>query len=107
MSIKTADDKNFSLFLKDNKAVLLKMGALWCGPCKAIKPTLEAVAQERSDSLLVLEMDIDDSPMVPRSLKVMSVPTMILFLDGKEVSRRAGNISRQELNSWIDLEIKK
>lgn len=107
MFVKTADDKTFNSLLTDGKPVLLKMGATWCGPCKAIKPTLEAVAKERADSLLVLDMDIDDSPRTPQSLQVMSVPTTILFLNGKEISRKVGNISKQVLDSWIDSELKK
>jgi len=106
MLVKTADDKNFNSLLNDGSHVLLKMGATWCGPCKAIKPALESVAKERS-YLTVLDMDIDDSPKTPQLLQVMSVPTIVLFVNGKEVSRRVGNISKLSLDSWIDSELKK
>lgn len=107
MFVKTANDKNANYLLIADKPVLLKLGATWCGPCRSIKPTLESLAEDRKDTLLVFDMDIDDSPKTSQSLKVMSVPTMILFQNGKELSRKSGNMSKAALENWIDLELKK
>lgn len=107
MFVKIADDRNVSSFITADKPVLLKLGATWCGPCKAIKPALESLAQDRESSLTVLDMDIDDSPKTPQSLQVMSVPTMILFIKGQEVSRKVGSMSKAALEAWIDSETKK
>lgn len=105
MIIKTANDNNINSLLKVNKTILLKLGATWCGPCKSIKPVLDSVAKDRSQTLVVLDMDIDESPITSNAMRIMSVPTMILFIDGKEVSRKIGSISKIKLESWIDSEV--
>jgi len=105
MIIKTANDNNINSLLKVNKTILLKLGATWCGPCKSIKPVLDSIAKDRSQTLIVLDMDIDESPITSNAMQIMSVPTMILFIDGKEVSRKIGSISKIKLESWIDSEV--
>ena len=105
MIIKTANDNNINSLLKVNKTILLKLGATGCGPCKSIKPVLDSVAKDRSQTLVVLDMDIDESPITSNAMRIMSVPTMILFIDGKEVSRKIGSISKIKLESWIDSEV--
>jgi len=105
MIIKTANDNNINSLLKVNKTILLKLGATWCGPCKSIKPILDSIAKDRSQTLMILDMDIDESPITSNAMQIMSVPTMILFIDGKEVSRKIGSISKIKLESWIDSEV--
>jgi len=105
MITKTANDNNINSLLKVNKTILLKLGATWCGPCKSIKPILDSIAKDRSQTLMILDMDIDESPITSNAMQIMSVPTMILFIDGKEVSRKIGSISKIKLESWIDSEV--
>jgi thioredoxin 1 len=107
MFVKTANDKNINQLLASEKPVLLKLGATWCGPCKTIKPVLESLAEDRKETLLVYDMDIDDSPEASQSFHIMGVPTVILFSNGREVSRKSGNMSRPILEDWIDSELKK
>lgn len=107
MLVKTINDKNANHLLTADKPVLLKLGAKWCGPCKFIKPTLESLAEDRKETLLIFDMDVDDSPITSQSLKVMGVPTLILFSNGKEISRKSGNMPKTALEEWIDSELNK
>lgn len=69
--------------------VLVDFWAPWCGPCKALTPTLEAAAEELGDKVRILKMDIDANPETAGSLGIMSIPALLLFKDGKVVARSA------------------
>lgn len=103
MSIEIATDENIGSLLATDKLVLLKFGAKWCNPCKLLKPALESLSKDLSDTLVVLDSDIDDNPELSAKYRVMSVPTMILLLNGKELSRKIGNTSRATIETWINL----
>jgi|LauGreDrversion4_2_1035121.scaffolds.fasta_scaffold96309_5 thioredoxin len=107
MFVKTATDKTLINSINSNKTVLVKAGATWCPPCKALAPTLEKVAEERTTSLPVYDLDIDDSPSSAQSLKIQGVPTMVLFHNGVEVSRKTGNVAKGALDTWLNSELEK
>ena len=89
--IKTVTDQNFqSEVARPGSLVLLDFTATWCGPCKALAPILESVAQEYVGKVQVAKLDIDDSPETPLRFNIRGVPTVILFKDGKEVGRSVG-----------------
>jgi thioredoxin 1 len=107
MFVKTATDKTLKNSVGTNKTVLVKAGATWCNPCRALAPTLEKVAEERLASLPVFDLDIDDSPSAAQSLKIMGVPTMVLFHNGVEVARKSGNMAKGALDAWLNSELEK
>lgn len=76
--------------LNSNVPVLVDFFATWCGPCKIVGPVLEDVAEEVGDSAFVCKVDVDESPELASEYGVMSVPTLVVFKDGKEVNRAAG-----------------
>ncbi|GEL19402.1 thioredoxin [Pseudonocardia asaccharolytica] len=76
--------------LKSDKTVLVDFWAAWCGPCKMVAPVLDEIAGEHADSLTVAKLDIDANPATARDYQVMSIPTMILFQDGKPVKQIVG-----------------
>lgn len=83
--------ENFENEVKKNeKIVLVDFYATWCGPCKMLAPVLEQVADEVKDKAVIAKLDIDESLDIAKEFNVMSVPTMILFKDGKEVDRIVG-----------------
>lgn len=83
--------------LAGNKGtVVVDFFATWCGPCKMFGPVLEQVAKEREDITFV-KLDIDNDTNYAISMKVMAVPTMIVFKDGVEATRTQGFMSKAEV----------
>ncbi|TME72633.1 MAG: thioredoxin [Chloroflexi bacterium] len=76
--------------LKSDKPVLVDFWATWCGPCRMIAPIVEQIRSELGDKVTVVKMDIDENPTVPMQLGIMSIPTVIIFKDGKPAERTVG-----------------
>lgn len=83
------------------KAVLVKFGAKWCGPCKMLKPILNRIKEELGDKLGVVEVDVDESQNLNEQYRIMSTPTLLLFKSGEEVKRLVGYRSKDFILSQI------
>jgi len=81
--------------------VLVDFWAVWCGPCKAIAPLVEAVAESFGATLKVCKVDVDASPQVAMRYGVRSIPTLLLFKGGKVVGQRVGALSRDKLEAFV------
>ncbi len=96
--LKTATDDNFeSEVLKSEKPVLIDFWAPWCGPCKAIGPVIEELAGELKDSVKVMKMNVDDNQKTAVNFGVRSIPTIILFKDGKVVDSIIGLVAKEKI----------
>lgn len=91
------ENENFNELIKD-KAVV-DFYATWCGPCKMIGPVFEELSKE--SDINFIKVDVDNFEDLCREYKVMSVPTLILFENGKEVKRNIGFMSKDKLKEFI------
>jgi thioredoxin 1 len=92
------NDLNFdSEVLKSSVPFLLDFSAVWCGPCRALAPIVEKLADEQVGKVRVGKLDTDESPVVSSKFGVRSIPTVVVFKDGKEAGRHIGVASKETL----------
>lgn len=88
--------------LGSQKPVLVDFWATWCGPCKMVAPVLEEIARDHGDKLTIAKVDVDQNPAVARDFQIMSIPTMILFEDGKPTKTIVGAKGKAALLRELD-----
>jgi len=99
-------DANFkSDVLEADVPVLVDFWAEWCGPCKALTPVLEEVAENFADKVKIVKVNIDENPETPSQFGVMSIPTMILFKGGNVEATKVGLLSKSQLTAFIESNI--
>jgi thioredoxin 1 len=97
-----SDDTFEKEVLQSSRPVLVDFYADWCGPCRAIAPIVEEIARELSDRLKVVKLDVDQNPQTAMQYGVQSIPTLLIFKNGKEVERLIGYMSKAKLMSKIE-----
>jgi thioredoxin len=85
--------------------VLVDYWAEWCGPCKAIAPTLEEVAKEYSGKLKVTKVNVDENQEIPRKYGIRGIPTLMLFKNGNIEATKVGALSKSQLTAFLDSNI--
>lgn len=89
--------EDFKTMINSGKPVLVDFFAEWCGPCKSMTPVLKEVKAKLGDKVTIVKVDVDKNQSASQAFHIRSVPTLILFKDGKEVWKRSGIVSALEL----------
>ena len=101
MAVKEVNSASFAAeVLQSDKPVLVDFYATWCGPCKMLRPTLEALSDARQDVKFV-SVDIDEADELAEQFGITSIPCLVLVKDGKEADRSVGLVPRETLEAFL------
>jgi thioredoxin len=97
---------DFATLLSKNSVVLVDFYAPWCGPCRAMEPSLKVLTKEFEGKVQIERINVDDSPELSSQMQISSIPLLVLFKNGKEVKRSLGLISEEEIRNLMNLGLK-
>lgn len=101
MAIIHLNDQEFQSTIEQGKLILVDFTATWCHPCRLLAPILEELDKEVEGQVVIAKVDVDESPETAQNCGVMSIPTLKLYKDGKEVDTKYGVLKLEELKTWI------
>ncbi len=91
--------------LQSGEPVVVDFWAEWCGPCRMIGPSLEEIATEMKGKVKVAKFNIDENPKMTQELGIRSIPTLMVFKDGKLAAQKSGAAPKSELVRWINASV--
>jgi thioredoxin 1 len=99
-------DKSFQQdVMASDVPVVVDFWAEWCGPCRMIAPSLEAIAGELAGKVKIAKLNIDENPEIAGQVGIRSIPTLMIFKGGKHVNTKVGAGSKGDLQKWIEASI--
>src|SRR5437867_356636 len=101
-AVRQISDADFESLVNSGKPVFVDFWAPWCGPCRIIGPIVEELAPEYEGKAHITKMNVDENPQVPQRFGVTSIPTLIMFKNGKMVDRAVGAMPKAALKNFID-----
>jgi thioredoxin 1 len=103
MATNKTNDQNFKIDVLDSKQpVLVDFWAEWCGPCKAIAPSLEELSEEMASKLKIVKINVDENPSISQIYSIRSIPALMIFKDGEKISEKMGALPKSALQSWVN-----
>ena len=99
---KIATNTNFEQLITSDKLVVVDFWATWCGPCRMLSPILDEVAEEMADKIEVVKVNVDDADEIAAQFRIMSIPTLLFFKDGKVVDKTVGAMPKPTLIEKIN-----
>ena len=103
MATNKTNDQNFKIDVLDSKQpVLVDFWAEWCGPCKAIAPSLEELSEEMDSKLKIVKINVDENPSISQTYSIRSIPALMIFKDGEKISEKMGALPKSALQSWVN-----
>ena len=103
MGAQQVTDKDFETeVLNASGPVLVDFWAEWCGPCRQLTPSIDALAAEKGGAIKVVKMNVDESPEAPSKYGVRSIPSLMIFKDGKIVAQTVGVMPKADLFKWVE-----
>ncbi len=103
--VHTSDGSFETDVVNAERPVLLDFWAEWCGPCKAIAPLLDDIANDYGDRLQVVKINIDENPLTAPKYNIRSIPTLLLFKDGTVAAQQVGAVSKAQITAFLDQHI--
>ena len=101
-TIKVTDESFSDDVLNADKPVLVDFWAEWCGPCKAIAPSLEELSDEMANKLKVVKINVDENPSTSQAYSIRSIPALMIFKNGEKISEKMGALPKSALESWVN-----
>ena len=102
-AVQNVTDADFEKnIMQGGKPALVDFWAPWCGPCRIIGPIVEELAPTYQGRAIIAKMNVDDNPMVAQKFGITSIPTLLMFKNGKLVDRMVGAMPKGELQKFID-----
>jgi thioredoxin 1 len=103
MATNKTNEQNFKIDVLDSKQpVLVDFWAEWCGPCKAIAPSLEELSEEMASKLKIVKINVDENPSISQTYSIRSIPALMIFKDGEKISEKMGALPKSALQSWVN-----
>jgi len=94
-------DSSFAQFIRKHPLVVVDCWAAWCGPCRMLAPIIDELAREYSGKILFGKLNVDENPQVASQYQIMSIPTLLVFKNGKLVDRIVGAMPKQVLEQRL------